>query len=58
MKPTKDFKMKASTKAMLALGKFKDAHDRGQWKRAMIGAQLAEEKARRDAQRGKVKDND
>ena len=50
--------MKASTKAMLALGKFKDAHDRGQWKRAMIGAQLAEEKARRDAQRGKVKDND
>lgn len=58
MKPTKDFKMKASTKTMLALGKFKDAHERGEWKRAMIGAQLAEEKARRDAQRGKVKDNE
>jgi hypothetical protein len=47
MKADKNFRLKASTKAMLALGKFKDAHDRGQWKRAMIQAQLAEEAAHR-----------
>ena len=40
LKPTANFKMKSATKTMLALGKFRDAHDRGQWKRAMIDAQL------------------
>lgn len=58
MKPTKDFRMKASSKVALALGNFKDAHDRGRWKRALIDAQLCEEKARRDSQRGKAKDDE
>ena len=40
LKPTANFKMKSATKTMLALGKFRNAHDRGQWKRAMIDAQL------------------
>lgn len=56
MKPSKDFKMKSSTKVTLALGKFRNEQDRAAWKRAMIGAQLAEEKAVRDYLRGKVKD--
>lgn len=47
LKADKNFKMKSSTKAMLALGKFRNAEDRNAWKRAMIGAQLAEEAARR-----------
>lgn len=58
MKPTKDFRMKSASKVTLALGKFKDQHDRGMWKRALIGAQLAEEKAKRDNQRGKPKDDE
>lgn len=56
MKATKDFKMKSSTKVTLALGKFRNEQDRAAWKRAMIGAQLAEEKANRDNQRGRQKD--
>ncbi len=56
MKATKDFKMKSSTKVTLALGKFRNEQDRAAWKRAMIGAQLAEEKASRDNQRGRQKD--
>jgi hypothetical protein len=40
LKSTATFKLKKTTKTMLALGKFRDAHDRGQWKRAMIDAQL------------------
>jgi hypothetical protein len=32
--------MSSQTKAGLALGKFKDAHARGSWKRAMIQAEL------------------
>ena len=47
MKADKNFRMSSTTKAMLALGKFKDAHERGQWKRAMIQAQLAAEAARK-----------
>lgn len=46
MKPTSSFKMSSQTKAYLALGKFKDAHDRGQFKRMMIDAQLAQEAAK------------
>ena len=54
MKPTATFKLSKTTKTMLALGKFKDEHDRGAWKRAMIDAQLSaayqpkKEKSRRD----------
>ena len=39
-KPTANYRMSKPTKTMLALGKFRDAHDRGQWKRAMIDAEL------------------
>ena len=49
MKPTSSYKMSKPTKTMLALGKFRDEHDRNAWKRAMIGAELAEEHARRTA---------
>ena len=55
MKPTATFKMSKTTKAMLALGHFKNAHAMGQWKRAMIDAQLSaayqpkKEKSRRDS---------
>jgi len=41
LKPTANFRMSKTTKTGLALSKFKDAHQRGQWKRAMIDAQLA-----------------
>jgi hypothetical protein len=40
-KPTANYKMSKQTKTSLALGKFKDAHARGQWKRAMIEAELS-----------------
>lgn len=41
MKPTANYKMSKPTKTMLALTKFKDAHQRGAWKRAMIDAELS-----------------
>lgn len=53
MTPDKNFKMKSSIKTALALGKFKDAHARGEFKRAMIDAQLHEEVARRAALKSK-----
>jgi hypothetical protein len=53
MTPDKNFKMKPSTKAMLALGKFSDSHARGQWKRAMIDAQLCEDAAKRASLKSK-----
>lgn len=51
--PDKHFKMKSSTKTMLALTRFKDAHELGAFKRAMIDAQLCEEAARRAALKSK-----
>lgn len=56
MKANKDFRMKSTTKTLLALGKFKNEEDRAGFRRAMVQAQLAEEKASRDNQRGKQKD--
>jgi len=47
MRPTSNFKMSGTTKAMLALMPFKDQHDRASFKRAMIQAQLAAEVAGR-----------
>jgi hypothetical protein len=41
MKPGPNYRMSSLTKASLALGKFKDAHQRGAWKRAMIDAELS-----------------
>jgi hypothetical protein len=55
LKPTANYKMSSQTKAGLALGKFKDAHARGSWKRAMIQAELTaaiqprREKAKRES---------
>ena len=46
MKPTSNFKMSNYFKNLLSNGKFKDAHDRGQFKRMLIQAQLAAEHAK------------
>ena len=54
LKPTANYRMSAQTKRSLALGKYRNEEDRNAWKRAMIGAELAEaiqpkrEKSRRD----------
>jgi hypothetical protein len=41
MKPTANYRMSKQLKTSLALGKFKDAHQHGAWKRAMIDAELS-----------------
>ncbi len=41
LKPTANYKMSKPTKTSLALHRFKDAHARGAWKRAMIDAELS-----------------
>ena len=41
IKPTATYKMSGLLKASLALGKLQDPHLKGQWKRAMIQAELA-----------------
>lgn len=43
MKPNKDFKMSKASKRVLA--QFIDPQERGQWKRMLIDAQLAEKQA-------------
>lgn len=53
MTSDKNFRMKRSTKIAMALGSFKNAHARGDFKRAMIQAQLAEEAAKRAALKSK-----
>jgi hypothetical protein len=57
MTPDKNFRMNRATKTALALHKFRDAHDRGAFKRMMIDAQLREEAARREALKSKERDN-
>lgn len=56
MTPDKNFRMLRSTKTALALHKFKDAHDRGEFKRMMIDSQLREEAARREALKSKERE--
>ena len=41
LKPTKTYKMSKSLKTSLATSVFQDPHKKGQWKRAMIDAELA-----------------
>jgi hypothetical protein len=41
MKPGPNYKMSKTLKASLALSNFQDAHKKGQWKRAMIDAELS-----------------
>jgi hypothetical protein len=41
MKATANYRMSKATKTSLALAKFKDAHQKGAWKRAMIDAELS-----------------
>ena len=41
LKPTSNYRMSSLLKTSLALGKFKDVHQRGAWKRACIDAELA-----------------
>ena len=40
MKFTSTYKMSKALKTHLALAKFKDAHQKGAWKRAMIEAEI------------------
>ena len=40
LKPTSNYKMSKTLKTSLALGKFKDEHQRHAWKRACIDAEL------------------
>jgi hypothetical protein len=41
VKPGPNFKLSKATKTKLALGKFRDEHDRAAFKRAMIQAEIA-----------------
>ena len=41
MKPGPNYKMSKSLKTSLALSGFQDPHKAGQWKRAMIDAELS-----------------
>ena len=56
MKPTANYRMSKQLKTSLALSEFQDPHSKGQWKRAMIQAELAaafqpkREKSKRGAQ--------
>ena len=58
MKPGPNYKMSKTLKASLALSSFQDPHQKGQWKRAMIQAELAaalqpkREKTRREGTQG------
>lgn len=56
MTPDKNFKMKKSTKALIALMRGATANERSHFKRMMIDAQLCEEAARRAALKSKDKD--
>jgi hypothetical protein len=55
LKPTANYRMSKQLKTSLALGQFKDAHQHGAWKRAMIQAELSaaiqpkREKSRKDS---------
>jgi hypothetical protein len=40
MKPTSNYKMSKTLKRSLALGRFSSEQQRGDWKRAMISAEL------------------
>jgi hypothetical protein len=56
LKPTANYRMSKQTKTSLALGTFKDAHQRGAWKRTMIEAELcaAIQPKREKPQRGRT----
>lgn len=41
IKPGPNYKMSKTLKASLALGKLQEPHKKGEWKRAMIQAELA-----------------
>jgi hypothetical protein len=41
MKSGPNYKMSSTLKASLALSTFQDPHQKGQWKRAMIDAELS-----------------
>lgn len=57
MKAGSNYRMSKTLKASLALASFQDPHKKGQWKRAMIQAELASQvKPTRD--RNKQKEND
>jgi hypothetical protein len=53
LKPTSNYRMSSTLKTSLATGKFKDAHQRGAWKRACIDAELASKIVVKTPQRDK-----
>ena len=53
MKPNKDYRMSKSAKRTLA--NFTDAHQRGNWKRMLIDAELSEKEARQAKLKDKFK---
>jgi hypothetical protein len=53
LKPTSNYRMSPLLKISLATGKFKDAHQRGAWKRACIDAELASKIVVKTPQRDK-----
>ncbi len=57
MKATASYRMTKTTKRSLALGRFTSEQQRHDWKRAMIGAELSAEHAKRTAGK-RTKDKD
>ena len=53
LKPTSNYRMSSTLKTSLATGKFKDAHQRGAWKRACIDAELCSKIVVKSAPRDK-----
>ena len=53
LKPTSNYKMSKTLKTSLALGKFKDEHQRHAWKRACIDAELCSKIVVKSAPRDK-----
>lgn len=56
MKTSKDFRLSKETKRLLAQNKFIDNESRSHFKNLMIDAQVRAERASRDNQKGKAKD--
>jgi cysteinyl-tRNA synthetase len=52
LKPTSTYKMSKSLKASLALSKLQDPHKKGQWKRAMIDAELSAQIKHKEKKKG------
>jgi hypothetical protein len=52
LKPTSTYKMSKPLKTSLALSKLQDPHKKGQWKRAMIDAELSAQVKHKEKKKG------